>query len=137
MRANPLSGKPSLCRMKGMRSLGARQDPNETLARKLSLRRVRNHPVAREKVPNETWAHLPRLAPAALLSPLHPFYVSIVRLSKFLNAEEVAPYVQRVNGVSAGFPYRVAFPPPPVLGFDRTPVQVLERRGSDTVRTAC
>lgn len=31
-----------------------------------------------------------------------PSQVSIERLSKFLNAEEVAPYVQRINGVAPG-----------------------------------
>lgn len=36
------------------------------------------------------------------LPPIYPTQVSIVRLSKFLNAEEVTPYVQRANGVSAG-----------------------------------
>eukprot|EP00904_Undaria_pinnatifida_P009922 jgi/Undpi1/605/HiC_scaffold_10.g04069.m1 len=38
----------------------------------------------------------------ATLSSLTDSKVSIVRLSKFLNAEEVTPYVQRANGVSAG-----------------------------------
>lgn len=31
-----------------------------------------------------------------------PIQVSVGRLTKFLNAEEVVPYVQRQNGVPAG-----------------------------------
>ena len=44
---------------------------------------------------------------------------------------------RNMGASAASCPCRFTLPPPPVLCFDRTPVQVLERRGSGTVRAAC